>query len=313
MESLAGAGLALLVMGGVAVVMVSAMSSWSRTATVLELDGQATLATEDIRAELRGSQPASIEIVEIDGVAFSRIRYVQGTAFDPVSGEVIWNEERVITVAGPAGGDLDLVLQDPNGATLRRMARAVTAFTAQDASTDSTLAPDEVRISLALARSSLSAPFQHSSVVSTRLGFETVLLMEAEAGAVEANPSWAPCSDAAASGGACIMVTGDTTERRRRYNFSVPSSGRYYLWGRGKVMAGSGVTGPYEFHIDGGSSSYVRWGARFDATWRWHLMDIVNLDADTHTLRLRWQSGSPFSQAVDRILITSKSGFVPSF
>lgn len=319
-ETLLGASLGLVASGAVIVVAMNASSIWRRTTTILLLDGQATLAMEDIRAALRGSQPAAIETVTVGGKAFDQLRYLRGEAFDPISGDMVWGQERLITVVEDTQtGEATLVLRDPqgnggNGVTLRTLARRVDAFDVEDPTTDSELAPDELRVALTLAHASLGVPFTHRSVVSTRQGFETVILREAEAGAQTPPGSWTITSDPSASAGRFITVTDASQIRSLRITFTVPSAAQYYIWGKGRLFSGS-CGFPYRFQVDGIGDPFP-WGDTCPpvAAWQWYLIDMLPLEAGLHQLDLQWGAGcSPLGWGVDRILITSKPSFLPTF
>ncbi len=308
---------------------MGATATWTRTAAVLEQDGKATLAMEGIRTALRGSQPAGIDT---PNPGFDRIRFIRGTQFDPISGQVARNDVRQIRVVDiNAAGVGRLVLQNQDETTtFRTLTRDVTLFTVVDSAINNTLAPNEVDVTIGLAVRGSGRPSLQTSVISTR-GLGNAQLIEAESGA-PAGGAWtpnnidftAPASSIPtdASGNLFIEVTpSGNTQRTLTYSFNIAVAGEYRMSWRIRwnwkvawnIWVHPYIRDSYTWRIDGGVDRAM--SHAFFPDWRWVEVDTIPLTAGLHTLVITWPK-DPLKprnyEALDAIFFTTESGDPPA-
>lgn len=303
-EFLMAGSLTVVVGGLLTVTLMGTTSSWSRTTRLIELDSAGSVAMHTVRSLLRRAF-----LTQADTVAgFGRISYLTGSQFDAFTGKVRYDQERRMVVVDLGGGVKELVVQDQNGTTVRRLVRGVTAFNVADRSIDSSLKDGELRVKMTVTVPAAGRDLEVTSLISMRNLTEFLLLKEAEASAGGIG-AWVTGLEASASAGAYIeMPAASTGPAFVWYTVTVPRSGPYTLWVRGRRTGGGEVSIPYSVQLNAGPLRF--WNEVFATTWSWYQVDTFTLSAGAHTLKFSREQNR---QALDRILITSDPSFVPTF
>lgn len=309
-ELMISVSIGVLIAGTAATMVTSITSSWSTTSAMAIMDGEATIANEILRTELRGANVIGIETVN----DFDAIHYLKSDSFNNTEGRPAFNQERRIIVTPPVNGARSLVITAGNGAILRTLVNHIENFDVIDWMDDpDLLRVGELQATLQFGLTSSSQQMTTTTRLWLRNSGSLPLVIEAESSTPMA--PMVVATDPAASGDSYVWAPDGVGSNHTApggpgfvsHTVAFPRDDNYYFWAR--VIAPDGSHDSFFVYVD--STPIVNpWHVPNSSNWRWRYIGEMPLSEGDHdVIFLQRDHGTK----LDRFLVADDATFVPTF